>query len=827
MLSFREAHDLRQGYSPASSPILECIDIIDRDLYRTFPDNDRFQPRPAARRPNAQPRTPQAPHTVGSAAAAAAAAALCSDTPPSPPLSFLDRLDPDPDSTAPSLPPSLVSSSETPVTTPSSSSAPSPARSAHVDDSPPCIATESNPYILALRQVLVAFAYYSWPHPDESRTPSRTCPYAIGYCQSLNFIVAMLLLVFVEADPATRAAFDAGHQPTCFDVASRVFWMLVAIVECLLPPEMYGRTLEGSQIQQDILWTWILSLKGSKFGLERISRWLDQLNCDSPTTPRAYTAAARRGSHACTQSAGQIHLAAASAAASAASSARSRSPAAVPASPVAPSEPPQGSSDLLQLPPPPPLHTHHPSLPRLRLPPRTSSFSMITTPWFMALFVNAMPTETVLRIWDCFFLQGEKILFRVALTLIHMNEDKLVKCTDMADAWRMLKDLPKQVHDADEFIKLCFKPHVVVSPFGSGTSHLSPRLNRFPSASSVGSSSFLDDSTVFDGELKSPTAAFGAHPNSSLPSLVITQHQEHLAPHDPRRRPSHPVLPSQGAALASAGDGSDGSLQMHHAAHIASHDPHRRPSHPVLPTHAPAPLPSTTPVSLAAAWLVSSMPRTPANPGLRERTVSADQPAAFSVFGIPLWRDRPARPTPPVLATPPVLPVIAATPPHSPAQSLAEPPVDSYFALPVRANDGASRADSASTPGVAFILRSEPQALDVPADVPVLSATVSPSVLPHGDAASRDPHAPLPHPQPPPQQNPQQPQYQHHQQLTSPPRSQTAVFSRGIGGVNQKIIEKYRSLVMDHRYRLQALEAGRRGSEPATPVANVIVVNAA
>jgi hypothetical protein len=43
----------------------------------------------------------------------------------------------------------------------------------------------------------------------------------------------------------------------------------------------------------------------------------------------------------------------------------------------------------------------------------------------MNLFVNCLPVETVLRVWDCFFYQGEKVLVRVALTLLMLYKDKV------------------------------------------------------------------------------------------------------------------------------------------------------------------------------------------------------------------------------------------------------------------------------------------------------------------------------------------------------------------------------------------------------------------
>ncbi|KAH6581260.1 hypothetical protein BASA60_002503 [Batrachochytrium salamandrivorans] len=471
MLLFREEQDRRQGYTSHNNPILEFVDIIERDLYRTFPDNERFQHRPrSAVSPNSPLNSSKPTHHFRSDSRqlfynfGAEAMDTTSD------LSCQSS-----DSTYASSSVESLSSIDSAVSLSSSktfsySAGPDPWASGHIPDPSACkqspdtkptkphnatpkVSDETNPCILSLRQILVSFAYYSWPHPDESRMPWRTCPYSIGYCQSLNFIVGMLLLVFLEADPEVRRKFDAGDEETRSDIEKSVFWMLVSIVEYLLPPEMYGSSLEGSQIQQEVLWTWILRHKGAKFGLGRLSQWLEQAHDGSikSTTPQTSTSWQKN--------------------------------------PL---------NDLVQ---------------RVNSASSCNTFSMVTTPWFLALFVNSMPTETVLRIWDCFFYQGEKILFRVALTLLHIHEEQIIACQDIGDAWRLLKDLPKQVIDCEEFMKLCFKPRVIINPFGSGLNPASPRLNRFPMSPRLRSIDSNSSLRQGDAHLTQPHSHTSNRPN--------------------------------------------------------------------------------------------------------------------------------------------------------------------------------------------------------------------------------------------------------------------------------------------------------------------------
>ncbi|XP_075784885.1 LOW QUALITY PROTEIN: TBC1 domain family member 10B [Pelodiscus sinensis] len=69
------------------------------------------------------------------------------------------------------------------------------------------------------------------------------------------------------------------------------------------------------------------------------------------------------------------------------------------------------------------------------------------TEWFMCIFSRTLPWGSVLRIWDMFFCEGVKIIFRVGLVLLQNtlgSVDKLRSCQGMYETMEKLRNLPAQ-----------------------------------------------------------------------------------------------------------------------------------------------------------------------------------------------------------------------------------------------------------------------------------------------------------------------------------------------------------------------------------------------
>lgn len=76
------------------------------------------------------------------------------------------------------------------------------------------------------------------------------------------------------------------------------------------------------------------------------------------------------------------------------------------------------------------------------------SLSVMTTRWFLCLFVAVLPSATTLRVWDAFFVHGTLVLFRVALAVIRALEAPFLAAGARSDALMgVLQDGPRALFD--------------------------------------------------------------------------------------------------------------------------------------------------------------------------------------------------------------------------------------------------------------------------------------------------------------------------------------------------------------------------------------------
>ncbi|KAL0974255.1 hypothetical protein UPYG_G00217760 [Umbra pygmaea] len=180
----------------------------------------------------------------------------------------------------------------------------------------------SSPALQQLQRILQAF---SWQNP------------AVGYCQGLNRLAAISLLVLQSEEDA--------------------FWCLVAVVEAIMPQDYYTKTLIASQADQRVL---------KDFMAEKMPRLTAHLE--------------------------------------------------------------ENGVDV----------------------------SLITFNWFLVAFVESLPSDILLRVWDAFLYEGTKVIFRYALALFKYKEEDILKIHDNVEIYQYLRFFTKTISDGRKLTNIAF-----------------------------------------------------------------------------------------------------------------------------------------------------------------------------------------------------------------------------------------------------------------------------------------------------------------------------------------------------------------------------------
>ena len=88
-----------------------------------------------------------------------------------------------------------------------------------------------------------------------------------------------------------------------------------------------------------------------------------------------------------------------------------------------------------------------------KLPP----ISLCTTSWFMSLFIGTLPIESVLRVWDVLFYEGSKTLFRVAIAIFKIGEQRIRQVSDSMEMFQVVQSLPRELLDVGSLMNVAFR----------------------------------------------------------------------------------------------------------------------------------------------------------------------------------------------------------------------------------------------------------------------------------------------------------------------------------------------------------------------------------
>lgn len=78
----------------------------------------------------------------------------------------------------------------------------------------------------------------------------------------------------------------------------------------------------------------------------------------------------------------------------------------------------------------------------------------LTFGWFLSLFTDCLPVETLFRVWDVLFVEGHDVLFRVAIAILKLNEAEIIACESVGDLFGAISGMTSRLWSADKLVAL-------------------------------------------------------------------------------------------------------------------------------------------------------------------------------------------------------------------------------------------------------------------------------------------------------------------------------------------------------------------------------------
>lgn len=73
--------------------------------------------------------------------------------------------------------------------------------------------------------------------------------------------------------------------------------------------------------------------------------------------------------------------------------------------------------------------------------------------WFLSLFTDCLPVETLFRVWDIFLVDGLDVLFRIAFGILRMSEQELLHCNSIPAVYVALESLPNRMWEIERLLQ--------------------------------------------------------------------------------------------------------------------------------------------------------------------------------------------------------------------------------------------------------------------------------------------------------------------------------------------------------------------------------------
>lgn len=88
---------------------------------------------------------------------------------------------------------------------------------------------------------------------------------------------------------------------------------------------------------------------------------------------------------------------------------------------------------------------------------------MISTQWFLCLFVNQLPAATLLRVWDVMLWEGPSVLLRAGAALLHWYRESVLAATDFHKITQLVQHVGHDLWHADGLLTTMYSKHRMAS----------------------------------------------------------------------------------------------------------------------------------------------------------------------------------------------------------------------------------------------------------------------------------------------------------------------------------------------------------------------------
>eukprot|EP01062_Namystynia_karyoxenos_P005476 TRINITY_DN11911_c0_g1_i1.p1 TRINITY_DN11911_c0_g1~~TRINITY_DN11911_c0_g1_i1.p1 ORF type:complete len:496 (+),score=217.44 TRINITY_DN11911_c0_g1_i1:112-1488(+) len=99
--------------------------------------------------------------------------------------------------------------------------------------------------------------------------------------------------------------------------------------------------------------------------------------------------------------------------------------------------------------------------------PKCPIFMVLSASWFITLFIDSLPSEALIKVWDAYALEGRVVLFRVAIAILRLCEDAVLGASDV-NIVAVVRSRTRTFYNCAELMDTAFSQELVAAITADG-----------------------------------------------------------------------------------------------------------------------------------------------------------------------------------------------------------------------------------------------------------------------------------------------------------------------------------------------------------------------